>query len=200
MNFLEKMVVKAVAKKVDNAAMSGVLNHVEKTRSVDALVNKSTSRYKLFMKKKSFSLKRGFIVCDEQNNKKYIVKTDMLTFGHPCMRLYDMVENEIGKVELSSKAAMGTYSIYLDGEKIGNITRKMSLKIKFDLDFNEWKLEGNLMQNSFVVYDKEQNTIMKLNSAFAAQDTYVIEMNNRENEIMGLLLVMAIEIALYENN
>ena len=45
MGFLEKMVAKAVVKKVENAAMYGVVSHMENTRSVDALVNKSTANY-----------------------------------------------------------------------------------------------------------------------------------------------------------
>lgn len=200
MSFLSKMVIKAVTEKAGEMVTLDVINHIENTKSVDALINKSISKYKLIIKKKSFSLERGFSVFDEHNNKKYIIKTDMLTFGYPCIRLYDTEENEIGKVELSSKKGMGTYSIYLDGEELGTISRKMSVKMKLNLSFNEWKLEGNLMQDSFIVYDKEQNIIMKFNKAFATKDTYVLEMNNRENEILSLLLVMAVEISLHEND
>ena len=150
MGFLGKAIAKAVVKKAGEAAMYGVVAHEENTRSVDALVNKSTANYMLFIKKKSMSIKRGFTVCDEFDKKKYVVKTDALTFGYPCIRLYDVEENEIGKVELSSKTGMGTYAMYLDGKKLGTLTRKMSVKIKLDLSFNGWHLDGNLMQNSFV--------------------------------------------------
>lgn len=101
MGFLGKMAAKAVVKKVETAAMLGVVSHMENTRSVDALVNKSTANYMLFIKKKSMSIKRGFTVCDEFDNKKYVVKTDALTFGYPCIRLYDTKEHELGKVELT---------------------------------------------------------------------------------------------------
>ena len=43
MGFLGKMVAKAVVKKVETAAMYDVVNHMENTRSVDALVNKGDS-------------------------------------------------------------------------------------------------------------------------------------------------------------
>ena len=45
MGFLGKMVAKAVVKKAENAAIYGVVSHMENTRSVDALVNKSTANY-----------------------------------------------------------------------------------------------------------------------------------------------------------
>ena len=200
MGFLGKMVAKAVVKKAETAAIYGVVSHMENTRSVDALVNKSTANYMLFIKKKSMSIKRGFTVYDEFDNKKYVVKTDALTFGYPCIRLYDTEEHEIGKVELTSKTGMGTYTMSLDGKKLGTLTRKMSVKIKLDLSFNGWHLDGNLMQSNFVVTDKNGNQVMKFNDAFSSRDTYVLEMNNREHEILGLLLVMAVEIALHGND
>ena len=142
MGFLGKMVAKAVVKKAETAAIYGVVSHMENTRSVDALVNKSTANYMLFIKKKSMSIKRGFTVYDEFDNKKYVVKTDALTFGYPCIRLYDTEEHEIGKVELTSKTGMGTYTMSLDGKKLGTLTRKMSVKIKLDLSFNGWHLDA----------------------------------------------------------
>ena len=46
---------------------------------------------------------------------------------------------------------------------------------------------------------KNGNIVMKFNDAFTSRDTYVLEMNNQQNEIIGLLLVMAVEIALNGN-
>lgn len=143
------------------------------------------------------SIKRGFTVYDESDRKKYAVKTDAITFGYPCIRLFDTEEHEIGKVELTSKAGMGIYTMSLDGKILGTLTRKMSVKIKLDLSFNGWHLDGNLMQSDFVVTDKNGNQVMKFSDAFSSRDTYVLEMNNHEHEILGLLLVMAVEIALH---
>ncbi len=200
MGILGKIAAKTVVKKVENTAVYGVVSHMENTRSVDALVNKSTANYILFIKKKSMSIKRGFTVYDEFDKKKYVIKTDAMTFGYPCIRLYDTEEHEIGKVELASKIGIGTYTISLDGKELGTLTRKMSVKIKLALSFNGWHLDGNFMQNSFTVTDQSGNQVMKFNDAFSSRDTYVLEMNNREHEILGLLLVMAVEIALHGND
>lgn len=198
--FLGKMVAKAVARKVETAVVYGVDNYMEKTRSVNALINKSTANYMLIIKKKSMSAKRDFTVYDEFNNKKYEVKTDALTFGHPCIRLYDIEDHEIGKVKLASKTGMRTYTLFLNDEKIGTITQRLSVKIKLDLNFNGWHLDGNLIKSNFAVTDRNGNQIMKLSDAFSSRETYVLEMNNREHEIVALLLVMAVEIVLYGNN
>lgn len=200
MSSLKKTIAKFVAEKVENTAIYGAVKHVENTRSVGALVNKSTANYMLFIKRRSVSIKRGFTVYDEFDNKKYVIKTDSLTFGYPCIRLYDTENHEIGNVELASKTGMGTYTMSLDGKKIGTLTRKMSVKIQLDLSCNGWHLNSNLMQSNFVVTDKTGNQVMMFNRALSSHDTCVLEMNNREHEIMGLLLVMAVEIILYGND
>ncbi len=197
MGVLGKMIAKVVLEKIEDAATNTVAEHLENTHSVDAIVNKSAADYRLFIKKKRVAIKRGFSIYDESNNKKYIIATDSLTFGYPCIRLFDIAEKEIGRVQLTSKKGMGTYSMYLDGKKLGTLKRKMSLKIDFDLDFNGWHLDGNYMQNRFTVIDKNGYTVLRISDAFNSQGIYVLELNNHEHEILGVLLVMAVEIALH---
>jgi uncharacterized protein YxjI len=196
MGFLEKMVAKIATEKIKTSTMRGVVGYMNDTYSVNALVNKSTANHMLFIKKKSMSIKRGFTVYDKLDNKKYVVKTEALTFGYPCIRLYDTEDCEIGKVELTSKKSMGTYSMILDGKTLGTITRKMSVKIKLTLSFNGWHLDSDFFQNNFIVTDRSGNRVMEFSKAYSAQDTYVLEMNSKEHEIIGLLLVMAVEIIL----
>ena len=200
MGFLGKMVAKAVTRKVETAVVYGVDNYMEKTRSVNAFINKSTANYILIIKKKSMSAKRDLTVYDEFNNKKYEVKTDALTFGHPCIRLYDIEDHEIGKVKLTSKTGMGTYAMFLGSEKLGTISRRTSIKIRLDLNFNGWQLDGNFIKSNFAVTDRNGNQIMKLSDAYSSRETYVLEMNSREHEIVALLLVMAVELVFYGNN
>ena len=86
MGFLGKMVAKAVVKKAETAAIYGVVSHMENTRSVDALVNKSTANYMLFIKKKSMSIKRGFTVyAPKALHPKATVTSGVL--GEECRQL-----------------------------------------------------------------------------------------------------------------
>lgn len=198
MEFWRKLLAKAIIKKAEEVAMyNGMISLSEKLCSVNASANTGTNSHMLFIKKKVLSIKRKFIVYDKFNTKKYIIKIKVLTFGYPCICLYDIENNEIGKVELSSKAGMGIYSMYLDGKKLGTLSRKMSVKIGLSLNFNGWYLNGNLIQNNFVVTDKAGNNVMAFYDVYTARDTYVLEMSNYQYEILGLLLVMAVEIALH---
>lgn len=79
------------------------------------------------------------------------------------------------------------------------ISRKVSAKIKFNIGFKGWHLDGNLMQNSFTVVDKNDALVMKFDSAFSIPDAYVLELYDKKNEELGLLLIMVVELILHGN-
>lgn len=163
MNLIEKILAKAITEKVRTAAVLTISDHMESTHSVDALINKSTSNSILVMKRRSNSFKHGFTVFDGFNNKKYIVKPDFLSFGRPCIRLYDIKNDEIGKVGLTSNTGMGTYTISLDGKVLGTVTRKVSLKMKLELNLNGWHMDA---QKSRVKAEKTKIFFQKVSSGF----------------------------------
>ena len=202
MGILGEMLKNAVVHKIEKEAMYGVVNHMEKTRSVDAIVQNTSSKYILFIKKKTFSYKRSFTVVDEEKNNKYTIKTQAFTFGFPSIYLYDTNDRAIGRVELESKSelGMGVYVIYLGRKKLGRLKRKTSLRMKFDFDYKGWHLDGDLLQNRFEVTDKNGYKILDFTNAFSEKDTYVLELYNYEYEVIGLLLVMAVEIAIHGND
>lgn len=180
--------------------MYGAVVHAEKTRSVKALVDKSTLNHILFIEQRRISLKRSFAVLDESKKEKYTIQKEYFTLGYPCINLYNANENRIGSVELTSKFIRNTYAMYHDGKLLGSFTRGKSVKIKFELSYNGWHLEGNTMSDSFTVTDQRGNVVLIFNRSFTSRDTYVLEINNRENEVLALLFFMAIEIILQGND
>ena len=55
------------------------------------------------------------------------------------------------------------------------------------------------MQNSFTVVDKNDALVMKFDSAFSIPDAYVLELYDKKNEELGLLLIMVVELILHGN-
>lgn len=202
MGILGGIIVKSVAKSAAKGAAKivgyGVVNHMEKTRSAEAIAEKSELSRLLFIRKKSFSIKRGFTVYDDCDKKIYTVKTDILSFGYPCVRLFDINGQEVGKVEQESKFGMGKYAMFFNDKKLGTISRKGAVKIKLDLDFNGWHLDGNFMQSHFVAVDQNGKTVVKFDDAFG-RETYVLAVDHQGHEVIGLLLLMAVEIILHGN-
>lgn len=199
MSLLGKMVTKAAKNAALKATAIGVTNHLEKTRSVNALKNETLKNYSLIAKKKRVSIKRGFTVFDEFENEKYDIQTDSFTLGYPSITLCDSEDNELGSVELTEKTGNRIYTITLDGREFGTLKQKLSLGAKFDISFNGWRLDGSVIKGKYTVIDQNENVIMKITSAFTDRETYVIEIANRAYEVLGLLLFMAVEIA-YNGN
>lgn len=201
MGLVEKILKKSLVKNVKNAAMHEVISYMDATRSIDSITQKSTSTYILFIRKKKYSSQRNFTVTDQHDKERYNIKSIFPVFQRPRICLYDIESHELGKIILDSNSSLDPYAtIYLEGKKLGKINRKLSVRIKLSLSFNNWSLVGNLMQDSFTVTDEHDNTIMKLNIAFNSKGTYVLEINNQEHEILSLLLAMAVDFTLHKDN
>lgn len=206
MGFLGRMIAADLAEKALKVAGKKALykldDHLEKTRSVNALVEKSVSRNLLFIKNEGKRKKKRFIVWDEFDNKKCEINLEELRRGIPKVRLFNDENYEIARVELSStrKTDRGKYTMYLDGKKLGQLSTKTSFKTIFELQFNAWKLEGNVMQTNFVVTDNYGREVIKFNDAYDTETEYVLEYKESEYEVLGLLLVMAVELSHYENS
>ncbi len=199
---LGKMAKKAVAHKIGEVAQAGAEFYLDTNHSVNGLKRKSNAFYNLTIISKKISFKKGFLVKGENNKNKYKIIADAVTFT-PSVRLYDLNKQELGRVEREKSGVSSgeKYAIYINDERIGSIVRGQSpIKAIFDIDCNGWHLEGNLLRYKFDVFDRDENTIMRINKAYMEEGTYVFELDDKENEIMGLLLFMAIELSLHKKS
>ena len=196
-----KVAVKGATKVVKNTVMAASLGtaiYIDNTRSIKSLVKKSSHNHILVVKNKGMMFKRGYTVCDESNNVKYTVKSDAFSLGYRSVHLYNKDGREIGKVKRRKSLGCASYSLFRNDLEIGRLNRKLSAKLKFDLSYNDWVVDGNFLKNTFSVKDKKGNIVMNLNAANSARDSYVLEMNDNKNEIIGLLIIMAIDIAIHD--
>ena len=204
MGIIGKFVTKTVIKAAGNAAMLGTVVHMEKERSAKALVEKSGFTHKLVINQKTISAARRFIVYDQNKNKLYQIKTDLISMGTPCIRLYDINDDECGRVTkeipLVKWPNPEIYRLYLDGEYIGKVNKKLSVKQEFEIDFRNWKISGNLLGFDFKITDDKEITVIQIHKAFESKDAYVLEMNNPEDECIALLLLMTVELMLHTQN
>ena len=195
MGFIGKLVNKAVMIAAGEAVLGEIDEFQRKTRSVDAFMTKNAANYMLRIEQRSF-FKHRYVVSNELDEEKYLMEVTSARWGNPTSRLYDMEENEIGGIIRSTRAIDTEYEMYLGREMLGVITEKASPRMKMELDLNGWHLNGNLLQNKFVVTDRAGDIVIRINRAYENNDVYILEMNNHQNEIMGLLWTMAIQMVL----
>ncbi len=150
---------------------------------------------KLLIKQRVFSWSDTYDVYDEYGNTKYFVKAKMFSLGHQ-IHIYDKENNELGIIKQKVFSMMPTFEIEVGGKKLGSIQRKFAfLKPAYKVDYNDWRCEGDFMAWNYKVYDCCSVAVSITKELFHWGDTYVIDYANPNDELLALMLVIAIDAA-----
>ena len=155
---------------------------------------------RLMIKQRVFSFGEKFDIYDEQGNVKYFVKGELFSFGHK-LHVYDMYDNEIGSVHEKVFSFPKQFEIIMGGVPCGYITNQFTFFFqKYDVDFNGWHVEGDFLDWDYDVFANGRPTIHINKEWLSWGDTYTIDFENPEDELMGLMLVIAIDAANCDHN
>lgn len=93
------------------------------------------------------------------------------------------------------------FEVEIGGRTIGRIQRRFSLFTpRYDIEYHGWQVQGDLFGWDYDVYDGSYCIAHISKELFRWGDTYVIDIANPEDEILGLMLVLAIDAANCSNN
>ncbi len=150
---------------------------------------------KLLFKQRLFSWLDSYDVYDEDGNTVYSVK-GVLSFGH-CLEIYDASGTMVGKVKEEILTFLPRFRMYLHDNYIGEIKKEFTFfRPKFTLDCNGWSVDGDFWQWEYDVNDPAGHTIMHASKElFHLTDTYIIDVNNPEDQLLSLMIVLAIDAA-----
>lgn len=150
---------------------------------------------KLLIKQRVFAWGDTYDIYDEAGNVKYVVKAEVFSFGHQ-LHVYDAYNNEVGQIRQKLFAFMPQFEIAVGGRVYGNISKRFTLFTpKYDVDFNGWRVEGNFFEWDYDVYDGCSAIIHISKEWLHWGDTYVIDFVDTADELMGIMLVIAIDAA-----
>lgn len=150
---------------------------------------------KLLIKQRVFSWSDTYDIYDENETVRYFVKAEFLSLGHR-LHVYDANQNEIGLIKQKLLSMLPAFDIELNGQTVGRIQKKFSfLKPKYEIDCNGWRVEGDFLGWNYDVYDSCCPVIHITKEFFHWGDTYVIDFANPADELMGMMLVIAIDAA-----
>lgn len=156
---------------------------------------------RLMIKQRVFSWGDKYDIYDEQGNVKYFVKGEVFSFGHN-LHVFDMHDNEIGSVHEILFSFPKQFEIVMNGSVRGCITKQFTLfRQEYDIDFNGWHVDGDFLQWNYDVYSSSGRPIIHINKEWISWgDTYIIDIENPADELMGLMLVVAIDAANCDHN
>ena len=150
---------------------------------------------KLLIKQRVFSWGSKYDIYDEDNQVRYEVRGEVFSWGHK-IHVYDAYENEIGMIRQKLLNLTPTFEIDVQGRTLGKIKKRFTLfHPSYDIDFNGWEVDGDFWGWDYNVYDGGQAILNISKVLFQWGDTYVIDIPNSDHELMGMMLVIAIDAA-----
>lgn len=152
---------------------------------------------RLLIKQRVFSWTDTYDVYDENGYAKYYVKSEFFSIGHK-IHVYNKLTNlEVGSISEKILTFLPEFNIQINGVNIGSVRKQFTLfRPKYNINYNNWKVTGDIFGWDYDVIDSFDNEIMHISKQLLHfGDTYVLDFINPENEILGLLLVIAIDAA-----
>lgn len=150
---------------------------------------------KLLFKQKLFSWFDSYDIYNENGDTMYTVK-GKLSWGH-CLEIFDASGSHVGTVKEEVLTLLPRFAMYIHGNYIGQIKKEFTFfKPVFTLDCNDWKVEGNWLEWDYEVQDSRGMTIMLANKElWNWTDTYVLDIGRSEDQLLCLMIVLAIDAA-----
>lgn len=184
-----------LARVLDDTEMLAQIHYVIVHPDMQYEMIKESECMQLLIKQKVFSFTDTYDVYDSAGNPRYYVKAEFFTIGHR-IHVYDMSGNELGVIKQKVLTFMPSFEIEISGKYYGRVVKRFTMfKPKYDVDYNGWRIEGNFMGWDYDVYDGSHAVMHISKELFRWGDTYVIDIMNHEEELMGLMLVIAIDAA-----
>lgn len=149
----------------------------------------------LLIKQRVFSWTDTYDVYDENGEAKYFVKAEFFSIGHK-IHVYDRQGQEVGMIQEKLFTFMPKFEVVIAGRVIGQIVKQIAFfKPKYEINYNNWQVEGNFFGWNYSVVSGGRTIVYITKELFRWGDTYVLHIQNPEDEISALLLVLAIDAA-----
>lgn len=150
---------------------------------------------RLLIKQRVFSWADSYDVYDGNGDKKYFVKAEFLSLGHR-LHVYDTSGRELGLIRQKIITMLPAFEIDVAGRYLGRVQKRFTLfHPKYEIDFNGWRAEGDFLGWDYDVYSGCSSVVHIRKELFHWGDTYVIDIAKPEDELMALMLVIAIDAA-----
>ena len=148
---------------------------------------------KLYMKQKVFSWKDKFTIKDSNGIDKYFVEGEFLSLGKK-LHIKDSNGNEVAFVKQRLLSLLPRFDVEINGTTVAQIVKKFSLfKPKYAIEGVDWIVQGDFFSHNYVIYQGEIIIAAIHKQWMAWGDTFEIDIDNEDKEVMALAVVLAID-------
>lgn len=154
---------------------------------------------KLLLKQRLFSWFDSYDVYDENQNPVFNVR-GKLDFGHK-LEIYDMSDNHLATLKQEVFTFLPKFEIYIAGNLVGEIIKEFTLfKPSFTIDMNGWNVEGDFWEWDYQILNGNELVATIQKQLLNWTDTYVIDVVNKEHNLLALMVVLAIDAVKCDDN
>lgn len=148
---------------------------------------------KLLFEQRFFSWFDSYDIYDEEGNTVYRVE-GKLGWGH-LLHILDANGNHIGTVKEVVWTFFPKFKLYMHDQFIGTIYKEFSFfKPHFHIDYNGWKVSGEIFEWDYQIIDETGNIIAEINKQlFKLTDTYVIDVKDANDALVCLMVALSID-------
>ena len=188
-------------KALQKASEKSNQKHSEKTQ---LLFEKEPGKNVLLLNQKQFTWVDRFNVYSDYEKVAYTVKGEFTSIKHH-LHIFDVNGKEVATVKeklfsMRPSAIVEANPVdivfEINGKKIGKMNSKWSIgKRKFNLDFNDWNIEGNFVGWKYKILSGEKTIADISMKLLYWGDTYVVSYDETQNPLLVLMIVLAIDVA-----
>jgi len=148
---------------------------------------------KLLFKQRFFTWFDSYDIYDESGATLFTVE-GQLGWGH-TLHINDAKGEHIATVKQRLFTFLPKFDLYIGEDLVGTITKDFTFFAPaFDVDFNNWRVEGQFMEWDYDILDKFGNQVASISKElFNWTDTYVIDVADPDDALYALMVVLAID-------
>lgn len=155
----------------------------------------------LLIKQRVFSWTDTYDVYDIYQRPVYFVKAEFLTLGHQIY-LYDSQNRPLASIHQKIFRFLPEFEIVIGGRSLGALKKELTLfRPRYNLDCNGWQVQGDFLGWDYDVVDAVGNYVLHISKEpLNWGDTYVLHIPDPANELLCLMIAIAIDAANCSDN
>ena len=148
---------------------------------------------KLLFKQRFFSWFDSYDIYDEAGATLFAVE-GQLSWGH-TLHINDAKGEHIATLKQRLFTFLPKFDLYVGEDLLGTITKDFTFFTPaFDVDFNNWHVEGQFMEWDYDILDKFGGRVASISKElWNWTDTYVIDVADPDDALYALMVVLAID-------
>ena len=148
---------------------------------------------KMLFKQRFFSWLDSYDIYDEQGNTLFTVE-GKLSWGH-CLHILDRAGVHVGTVKEVVLTWLPKFELWVGERNLGCISKELTFfSPKYRVECNGWQVEGNFLEWDYSITAADGARVAFINKEiWNLTDTYAIEVQDRENALLALMVVLAID-------